>query len=147
MNSEAMVILKERFGRDTLIALATSENNIPSVRTVNAYYEDGAFYVITYAKSGKMRQIKKNPSVAISGDWFTAHGVAQNLGHILLEENKQMAQKLRAAFASWYGNGHINEQDANTCILKIALTDGVLFSHGTRYDLVFSSARRIHHET
>ena len=46
----------------------------PYVRYVNAYYEDGAFYIITYALSNKMKHIKENPVVAIAGEWFTAHG-------------------------------------------------------------------------
>ncbi|MBE5782676.1 MAG: pyridoxamine 5'-phosphate oxidase family protein [Clostridiales bacterium] len=137
MDLQAQKIMEERFGCDALIALATAENNAPSVRTVNAFYESGAFYVITHAKSKKMRQIEKNPAVAVSGDWFTGHGLGQNLGHILTKENEEIAQKLRAAFSAWYGNGHVNEQDENTVILKIALTDGVLFSQGKRYDLQF----------
>ena len=44
----------------------------------------------------------------------------------------------RRAFAAWYDNGHTNERDPNTCLLKIKLTDGVLFSHGTRYDIDFT---------
>ena len=44
---------------------------------------------------------------------------------------------LRAVFAEWYDNGHTNEEDSNTCILKIELTDAVLFHHGTRYVLEF----------
>ena len=134
---QAQAIMDERFHRDTLIALATTDGLTPSVRTVNAFYEDGAFYVITHALSGKMGQIAQNPAVALCGDWFTAHGVGENMGHILADENKALAQKLRTAFAGWYGNGHTDESDPNTCILRIRLTDGVLFSHGTRYDLVF----------
>ena len=38
---KAQELLKERFGHDTLIALATVTDGIPSVRTVNSYYEDG----------------------------------------------------------------------------------------------------------
>ena len=136
---EAQQIMNERFGHDTLIALATAQDNIPSVRTVNALYEDGAFYVITHARSGKMRQIRQNPSVAISGDWFTAHGVAEDLGHILSEENRALAAKLRAAFAAWYDNGHTDESDPNTHILRVSLTHGVLLSHRTRYDIDFSA--------
>jgi hypothetical protein len=30
--------MKERFGKDSVIALATEENGIPYVRYVNAYY-------------------------------------------------------------------------------------------------------------
>ena len=136
-NSQTDLILSDRFGKDSLIALATVEDGIPHVRTVDAVYIDGAFYVVTYALSGKMQQIAKNPTVAISGEWFTAHGVGENLGHVLLPENKAVMDILRRAFAAWYDNGHTNEADPNTCLLKISLTDGVLFSDGTRYDIEF----------
>ena len=130
-------IMNERFGHDNLIALATADGAKPFVRTVNAYYEDGSFYVVTYALSGKMQQIAKNPDVAICGEWFTANASGENLGHILREENAALAAKLREAFASWYSNGHTNESDPNTVILRIRLTDGVLFSNGTRYEIEF----------
>ena len=42
--SEAEKIMIERFGKDTVIALATVEQEVPYVRKVNAYYEDGSFY-------------------------------------------------------------------------------------------------------
>lgn len=139
LSEEAEKILKERFGKDSLIALATVDGEIPSVRTVDAYYEEGAFYVITYGLSNKMKQIEKNPTVAISGEWFTAHGKGKNLGYFCKEENRSMAEKLRHAFAAWIDNGHNNFDDVNTCILCIELTDGVLFSHGTRYDIDFTA--------
>ena len=138
LNPTTENILIERFGKDSIIALATADGNKPFVRSVDAFYEDGAFYVLTHALSGKMRQIAINPVVAVSGDWFTAHGVGENLGHVLLPENEAVMEVLRAAFAAWYGNGHTNEQDPNTCLLKIRLTDGVLFSNGTRYDIDFT---------
>ena len=94
-NEITNAIIQERFGKDSLIALATVDEDIPAVRTVNTVYIDGAFYVVTYALSGKMKQIAKNPTVAICGDWFTAHGVGENLGHVLLEENQNIMEKLR----------------------------------------------------
>ena len=130
-------ILTERFGGDSLIALATVADGIPHVRTVDAVYRDGAFYVVTHGLSGKMQQIAQNPAVAVSGEWFTAHGTGENLGHVLLPENRAMMEILRLAFAAWYDNGHTNEADPNTCLLKIRLTDGVLFSEGKRYDIEF----------
>ena len=137
-NEITEAILKERFGKDSLIALATAEGGMPHVRTVDAVYMDGAFYVVTYALSGKMQQIARNPVVAVSGEWFTAHGRGENLGHVLLQENRPVMEVLRRAFAAWYGNGHTNEEDPNTCLLKITLTDGVLFAQGTRYDIEFA---------
>jgi len=137
-NAQTDLILSDRFGKDSLIALATVEDGTPHVRTVDAVYIDGAFYVVTYSLSGKMQQITKNPTVAISGEWFTAHGTGENLGHVLLPKNKEIMDILRVAFAAWYDNGHTNETDPNTCLLKIRLTDGVLFADGTRYDIVFA---------
>lgn len=131
--------MTERFGHDSIIALATVEAGIPYVRSVNAYYEDGIFYVITYGLSNKMRHIGENPTVAISGEWFAAHGEGVNLGYFGKPENKEIAEKLEKAFAAWIDNGHNNFEDVNTCILSIRLTDGILFSHGTRYDIDFSS--------
>ena len=131
-------IMVERFGKDNVIALATTENGIPYVRNVNAFYENKAFYVITYGLSNKMKQIEKNPVVAIAGDWFTAHGKGVNLGYFGRDENAEIAEKLRVVFAEWIDNGHNNFNDENTCILCIKLTDGVLLSHGTRYDIDFS---------
>ena len=137
LNSESKRIMEERFGRDNIIALATLDGDLPYVRSVNGYYEDGAFYVITYALSNKMQQIQKNPNVAIAGDWFTAHGKGVDLGYFGKSENREIAEKLRKAFAAWIDNGHNNFEDENTHILCIQLTDGVLFSHGTRYDIDF----------
>ena len=138
LTPEISAIMDERFGHDNLIALATVDGNSPAVRTVNAYYEDGCFYAVTYAQSGKMQHIAKNPQVAICGDWFTARGFGETMGHILLPENAAIADKLRTAFAEWYGNGHTNEADPNTIILRMKLTVGVLFNHGTRYDIDFT---------
>jgi len=73
------MIMDERFNRDTLIALATVDGEKPSVRTVNSYYENGAFYCVTYALSNKMKHIEENASVAICGDWFTAHGTRYDI--------------------------------------------------------------------
>lgn len=135
---EAQEIMNERFGHDNLIALATVEDGEPWVRAVNAYYEDGAFYIVTNARSNKMRQIQKGSGIAICGDWFTAHGTGENLGHVLEEKNAVLMEKLRTVFAQWYSNGHINEQDPGTCILCVHLRDGVLFSHGKRYAIDFT---------
>ena len=135
---EAREIMKERFGQDSLIALATVEDGLPSVRTVDAYYEDGSFYVLVNSCTSKMRQIAKEPRVAVCGDWFTGHGVAEDMGWTLDEQNAEMIAKLRTIFAAWYNNGHMDENDPTSRILRIRMTDGVLFSHGTCFNIDFT---------
>jgi len=138
--NEAIQIMTGRFGRDTLISVATIEQGRPFVRTVDALYQDGAFYVVTYALSSKIRQIAANPEVAVCGEWFSGHGIGENLGHVRADGNAQIIPKLRDAFSAWYNDGDVDEDDPNTCILRIRLTDGVLFNHGTRFDIDFTNS-------
>ncbi len=138
LNEQTNAFMEERFGKDSLMALATAVQNVPFVRTVNACYKDGAFYVITYALSGKMQQIKENPRVSLCGEWFTASGRGENLGYVGKAENAALFAWLREKFSAWIDNGHNNFDDENTVILKIALKEGVLFRHGTRYEIDFS---------
>ena len=135
---EAQKIMNDRFHKDSLIAVATIDGSTPCVRAVNSFYEDGCFYTVTYALSGKMKQIAENPIVAVCGDWFTGHGIGENLGWIRKESNAELAEKLHSAFAAWYGNGHNNDEDTNTVILRIRMTDGILLHHGTKYDIDFT---------
>ena len=138
LTKEAEAVLLERFGKDSIIGLATTVDNVPYVRNVDAYYENGAFYVLTYGLSNKMKQIEMNPTVAISGFWFTAHGKGVNLGYFGKEENKEIASKMREVFSEWIDNGHNNFDDVNTCILRIDLNEGVMLTPDRRYEIDFT---------
>ena len=136
----AINIMNERFGKDSLIAVATTDGERMHNRMVDALFVDGAFYVSTYALSNKMKQIETNPEVAVCAvDWFSGHGNAQNLGWVLKPENAEIRTKLREAF-QWYDHAN-NEQDQNCCILEIRLTDGMLIKdhHAIRYQIDFTS--------
>lgn len=135
ITQKARNIMTERFGKDTVIALATVENEVPYVRYVNAYYENDAFYIITYALSNKMKHLENNSTIAIAGEWFTAHGNGINLGYFGKKENYRIAEKLKNVFSEWIDNGHNNFDDENTIILCVKITDGRLLSHGIRYEL------------
>ncbi|AMC92528.1 hypothetical protein AOC36_00515 [Erysipelothrix larvae] len=137
IHAKALSLLNERFGKDSLISLATLDGKRPSVRIVNSYYENGSFYTITYSQSNKIKEIHNNPEVALCGEWFSGHGFAEDLGYILDSKNMNLMSKLTDVFSSWYHNGHIDETDPNTCLLQIKLTDCVLFSNGTKYEIDF----------
>ena len=57
-----------------------------------------------------------------------------NLGWFGKEENHEIAKKMKKVFSEWIDNGHNNFDDKNTIILCVELTDGLLLSHGTRYE-------------
>lgn len=131
---EAMKRLDEQVGnKDGLITLSTialdpgaDGQSRPAARIVDAYYEDGAFYTVTYATSDKMRQIARNPEVAVCiiVENFTADGIGENLGWVCDEKNTEIMEKLRTIFAAWYNEAN-NDEDPNTCLLRIRLTKGL----------------------
>ena len=126
--------------RDLLIALSTVALETgtggrprPDVRLVDACYEDGAFYTVTSALSGKMLQIAGNPEVALclasptEGDFpsdFTADGTGENLGWVLDEKNAAIMEKVRRIFAAWYFIAN-DESSRNTCLLRIRMKKGL----------------------
>lgn len=133
---EGYNLLNEKFGngKDNIIALATMSREtsvngsiIPVVRGVDAYYENGVFYITTNSKSNKMQQINANPHISIcsNSEMFTAIGIGENLGWILEPKNSEIRNKLRTAFSLWYDMAN-NENDRNCCILAIRLTKGTL---------------------
>lgn len=118
---EGLKLIEERCGngKDKMISLATiaMEPNAdgksrPYVRDVDAYYDDGVFYIVTRAKSNKMQQIAQNPEVAFSvcGEWFSGNGIGENYGWGLESKNVELRTKLRMVFAEWYDYAN-NEKD------------------------------------
>ena len=134
--TKGMSILDEKFGnsKDNVLGLATISNEPnsdgrprPVVRDVDAFYEDGAFYVVTSEESTKMQQIALNNEVAIAVNfaWFTANGIGENLGWVKKPENAELRAKLRKAFEEWYEMANGDEGES-ICILKIRLTRGII---------------------
>lgn len=58
------------------------------------------------------------------------------MGGFRKEESHQMTESLRCAL-KWIDNGHTNFHDENTIILCLKRTDGLLLSHGTRFEIEF----------
>jgi hypothetical protein len=61
-------------------------------------------------------------------------GKGVSLGCFRKKENCVIAEKPKKVFAEWIDNGHTDFDDENTIILRVELTDGLLLSHGTRYE-------------
>lgn len=134
--NEAAEVLRELYGKDTVMSLATVNGDKANIRMVNAYYKENAFYITTYALSNKMKEISKNPNTALNQNLLVAHGIGENLGHPLEEQNKALREELKRVFVKFYDK-HVDEQDKNTCILKISLTDALVFAHDFKYIIDF----------
>lgn len=126
-------------GKDNLIALATialSPNAAakprPAVRMVDAYYEDGVFYVSSSSWKNKTLEIEENNEVSVCGlDLFAAHGRAENLGWVKDEKNADIRAKMKKYF-EWF-NDHGNEESPDSIVLRITLTEGTITDNDQKY--------------
>lgn len=137
---EGLSVLKELFAKDYQFALATSGNNIPSVRFVDTYYDSGAFYIVSYAKSQKVKEIESNSQIALCNKAYRFRGNAYNIGHPLSENNRAVREKLIKVFEPWYF-AHNNENDENMCYVKIELTWGFFYKDRTGFEVDFKNRK------
>lgn len=133
---KAIDVMKELFARDYQFALATVKDNIPSVRFVDTYYEDGSFYVVTYSQSQKVQALTANSHVSLCNNMYRFNGNANNIGHPLLPENSSIRNVLIKVFEPWYF-AHNNENDEHMCYVKIELKNGFIYKDGTGYKVDF----------
>jgi len=135
---EGLGVLETLFARDYQFALATSNNNIPAVRFIDTFYDNGVFYIVTSRKSNKVKEIEHNPVVSLSKDLYRFTGIARNIGHPLLKENLKIREKLIKVFEPWYF-AHNNENDENMCYIKVDLSQGLFYKDGTGYKVNFEN--------
>lgn len=134
---QGLQILSKVFGRDYQFALATAADNVPSIRFVDTYYENGCFYIVTYRSTRKMREILTNPNVALHGrTMHNFQGKATCMGHPLEPQNAAIRERLIEVFRPWYF-AHNNEADEQMCYLKVEPSNGFFHHDGTGYEIDF----------
>jgi hypothetical protein len=138
----AIELMKVQLGHNVEIPLATCFNGGTSMRIVNGYYKDAAIYVMTHTSTHKMQEININPNISICKNLLQAWGIGENIGNPKEQKNKEISKELRKVFISFYGL-HINEDDSGCCILKIRLTEAVVFNEEAKYIINYSSSTAI----
>lgn len=132
---EAIAVMKQLYSKDIPMSLATVRNGRPNSRFVDLYFDGANSYLVTTRTSQKCYEIKENPMVALNYQLFVAHGVAYDIGGPL--QNPDIREILQREFAPWYEK-HVDEQSPDTCIIKIALTDAIVFANDMKYQVDFS---------
>ena len=77
---KSLEVLRELFEKDCTFVLATTRENVPSQRVVDACYMGGAFWVVTHGRSAKVREMKANPCVSLCGSFHTFKCKAHFMG-------------------------------------------------------------------
>ena len=128
------------FGKDIQYALSTIDSNQPYVRIIDGFFKDGFIYITSYALARKVNHIHKNPNVSLCYKLNTFYGVCKNIGHPLDAKNKDIRNILKEVFHLFY-NQHVDENDPNTCILKVELNSATMFAHDKKYVFNFNELK------
>lgn len=131
-------ILVREFGKDRKMYLATSFEDVPTVRIVNTYYWNGSFYLVTHESAEKVQQILKNDKVSLcaTASRHNFQGEAINIGHPLKEENQEIREILTEAFSAWYFE-HNDESDPKMCFIQIKINTAFTYAGKNGYKVDF----------
>lgn len=137
---DAMDVARELFAQDNVFAMATTSGQLPSVRMVDAYLDEDAFYLVTHSNSRKVQEIEANANVSLSKDLHRFFGKASNLGHPFDDANAAVKEKI----AELLPNRHFDRLDPNDptlVIIKVDLNAGFFHKDGLGYDVNFKRKR------
>lgn len=130
--------IEKEFAKDRNMALATSDQDVPSVRIIDAYYWQESFYIATHESSEKVRHISKNKYVSLATGKHEFQGEAYNIGHPLSEENREIRELLIEAFSSWYFR-HNDESDPKMCYLRVKVNRAFTYFNKIGYNVDFKT--------
>lgn len=134
---EALEIAHDLFAEDNVFAMATTNDQLPSVRMVDVYLDNNAFYMVTHSSTQKVKEIEINPNVSLSKGMHRFFGVAHNLGHPFKAGN----EAIRAKIAELLPNRHFNrldKDDESLVILRVDLSKGFFHKDGLGFDINFN---------
>lgn len=129
---EVCALVEKKYGEDCTMSLATCVENDVSVRVIDVFYKEKAFFFTTHTSSKKMKQIALNPNVAMCKDLFNMTGTAVKLGSPLLKKNSSIRDQVKKVFYKFYDR-HVNENDSGTCIVKIDCQWILFFDKDSKY--------------
>jgi len=113
------------------IAVATSEGDRATVRTVTFASRGVEIYVLSLAENTKCRQIEANANVALCRDHIQIEGVAEILGAAGIDKNTEVADIFRAKYQDEF-DWHINHP-AMIAIRVRPTRIGVFYMEGDRF--------------
>lgn len=140
--SKVLEYLKDRYQHDTIMLIATAHDNVPSVRSIDTFYFEDSFYIVSDLSSTYVKELSNNQEVMISDgahNRFSCKAIV--LGHPLEENNKQIRDIFLRMF-SWYEEVN-NEELESVCLIKVTPYKGYFHKEkqGYAFDLRSDTCR------
>ena len=116
--SGVIEILQDRYSEDTILLISTAKENVPSIRSVDSFYYDGSFWIVTDSRNNYVTEILSNENVMISDGGHNRFWCkAEVVGHPLMEKNLVIREVYMKVFHNWYKEVN-NESLKTTCFIK-----------------------------
>jgi general stress protein 26 len=134
MESGVNEILVERYFNDTILLIVTARDNVPSVRSVDCFYYEGSFWIVTDTRCNYVKEIQSNKNVMISDgghNRFWCNAIVA--GHPLEEENKAIRDVYLKVFHHWYKEVN-NEELETVCFVKATPYKGYVHKNKIGYN-------------
>ncbi|MCV2231243.1 hypothetical protein N7548_00185 [Acholeplasma manati] len=117
-SSGVLDIIQEKFQNDSIVLVVTAKDNVPTVRSVDSFYYQGSFWIVTDLNCNYVKEIQSNPYVMISDGghnrfWCKAYVT----GHPLDVVNKDIREVFLKVFHHWYKEVN-NEDIQSVCYIK-----------------------------
>lgn len=132
----AKEIMQENFGHVVEMCLASCVDNNVTVRDLNAYYNDGKFYILSKASNSLVHDIAVNPRVGLCHGSHNIYGTARSLGHPLESKNAALRKLLKKQFSLNYDE-YVTEHDKEMRIVEVTVTQAETYSRYHRYEIDF----------
>ncbi len=118
-SSGVLDIIQEKFQNDSIVLVVTAKDNVPTVRSVDSFYYQGSFWIVTDLNCNYVKEIQSNPYVMISDGghnrfWCKAYVT----GHPLDVVNKDIREVFLKVFHHWYKEVN-NEDIQSVCYIKV----------------------------
>lgn len=130
-------ILKEKYSQDTILLIVTAKDNVPSVRSVDSFYYDGSFWIVTDTRTNYVKEIQSNKYTMISDGGHNRFWCEADVtGHPLDEKNKDIREVYLKVFHHWYKE--VNNEDLETvCFVKVTPYKGYIHKDklGYKFDI------------
>jgi general stress protein 26 len=118
-NSGILDIIQEKYQHDSIVLVVTAKDNVPTVRSVDSFYYQGSFWIVTDLNCNYVKEIQSNPYVMISDGghnrfWCKAYVT----GHPLDTVNINIREVFLKVFHHWYKEVN-NEAIPSVCYIKV----------------------------
>jgi len=135
ISSGVLDIIKEMYQNDTILLVVTAKDNVPSVRSVDSFFFEDSFWIVTDLRCNYVKEIQNNENVMISDGGHNRFWCKASVtGHPLDPINTNIREVFLKVFHHWYKEVN-NENIQEVCYIKVTPYKGYIHKNKQGYTI------------